>query len=71
MKRVRKGFSGVETPLFKEEGIAEEQVQDDVAVAATGQDNVAEDVANAAIPTPPSHDIPSPYQEQSSPPQQP
>nr|GEV61604.1 hypothetical protein [Tanacetum cinerariifolium] len=43
MRRVGKGFSGVETPLFEgmlaasqltEEGIAEEQVQADVAVAA-------------------------------------
>nr|GFB08143.1 hypothetical protein [Tanacetum cinerariifolium] len=34
-------------------------------------DNVAEDVANAAIPSPPSHDIPSPSQEQSLPPHQP
>nr|GEY64476.1 hypothetical protein [Tanacetum cinerariifolium] len=75
-----KGFLGVETPLFKgmlaskqlaEEGIAEEQVQADVAVAAAVQDNVTEDVANADIPSPPYHDIPSPSQEQSSPPQQP
>nr|GEZ65754.1 hypothetical protein [Tanacetum cinerariifolium] len=80
MRRVRKGFSGVETPLFEgmlaarqltEEGIAEEQVQADVAVTAAVQDNVVEDVANAIIPSPPSHDIPSPSQEQSSPPQQP
>nr|GFD24280.1 hypothetical protein [Tanacetum cinerariifolium] len=35
------------------------------------QENVAEDVANDAIPSPPSHAIPSPFQEQSSPPQQP
>nr|GFB36315.1 hypothetical protein [Tanacetum cinerariifolium] len=71
---------GVETPLFKcmlaarqlaEEGIAEEQVQADVAVVAAVQENVAEDVANNAIPSPPSHDIPSPSQEQSSPLQQP
>nr|GFA70765.1 hypothetical protein [Tanacetum cinerariifolium] len=34
-------------------------------------DNVAKDVANAAIPSPPSHDIPSPSQEQSLPPHQP
>nr|GEU99990.1 putative ribonuclease H-like domain-containing protein [Tanacetum cinerariifolium] len=68
MRRVGKGFSGDETPLFEgmlaarqlaEEGIAEEQ------------DNVTEDVANDVIPSPPSHDIPSPSQEQSSPPQQP
>nr|GEX64889.1 hypothetical protein [Tanacetum cinerariifolium] len=78
MRRVVKGFSGVETPLFEgmlaarqlaEEGIAEEQVQADVAVAAA--ENVAEYIANDAIPSPSSHDIPSPSQEQSSPPQQP
>nr|GFB00994.1 hypothetical protein [Tanacetum cinerariifolium] len=81
MRRVRKGFSGVETPLFEgmlavrqlvEEGISEEQVQADDAVAATVQVTV---VANEAIPlilpSPPSHDIPSTSQEQSSPPQQP
>nr|GFA94614.1 hypothetical protein [Tanacetum cinerariifolium] len=77
-KRVGKGFSGVETPLFEgmlavrqlaDEGIAEEQVQADDAVAAAIQENVAEDVTNDAIPSPPSHDIPSPSQEQSSPPQ--
>nr|GEZ51671.1 hypothetical protein [Tanacetum cinerariifolium] len=72
MRRVVKAFSGVETPLFEgmliarqlaEEGITEEQVQaNDAAV----QENVAEDVTNDAIPSPPS----SP-QEQSSPPQQP
>nr|GEY47992.1 hypothetical protein [Tanacetum cinerariifolium] len=80
MRRVRKGFSGVETPLFEgmlaaiqlaEEVIAEEQVQADDDVAAAVQENVTEDVANDAIPSPPSHDIPSPSQEQSSPPQQP
>nr|GEY09509.1 hypothetical protein [Tanacetum cinerariifolium] len=80
MRRDGKGFSGVETPLFEgmlaarqlaEEGIAEEQVQANVVVDAAVQDNVAEDVANAAIPSPPSHDIPSPSQEQYSPPQQP
>nr|GFA95180.1 hypothetical protein [Tanacetum cinerariifolium] len=80
MRRVRKCFSGVETPLFKgmlaareiaEEGIAEEHVQADDTVAAAVQENVAEDVANDAIPSPPSHAIPYPSQEQSSPPQQP
>nr|GFB00695.1 hypothetical protein [Tanacetum cinerariifolium] len=89
MRRVGKGFSGVETPLFEgmlaarqlaEEGIAEEQVQADDAVAATVQETVAKDVANEAIPSthtplilpsPPSHDLPSTSQEQSSPPQQP
>nr|GEZ68420.1 hypothetical protein [Tanacetum cinerariifolium] len=57
MRRVGKGFSGVETPLFKgmlavrqpvEEGIAEEQVQVDDAVAASVEENVAEDNDNAA-----------------------
>nr|GFB07853.1 hypothetical protein [Tanacetum cinerariifolium] len=89
MRRVRKGFSGVETPLFEgmpaarqlaEECIVEEQVQADDAVTAAVQETVAEDVTNEAIPStptplilpsPPSHDIPSTSQEQSSPPQQP
>nr|GEV93945.1 hypothetical protein [Tanacetum cinerariifolium] len=75
MRRVGKGFSGVETPLFEgmlaarqlaEEEIVEEQVQ-----AANVQENVVEDVTNADIPSPPSHDIPSLSQAQSSPPQQP
>nr|GFA59204.1 hypothetical protein [Tanacetum cinerariifolium] len=34
-------------------------------------ENVAEDVAHDAIPSPLSHDIPSPSQEQPLPPQQP
>nr|GEX03112.1 hypothetical protein [Tanacetum cinerariifolium] len=81
MRRVRKGFSGVETPLFEgmlaartiaEEGLVEEQVQADDAVAAAVQESVAEDIANEAIPStptllilpsPPSHDIPSPSQK--------
>nr|GEX38349.1 hypothetical protein [Tanacetum cinerariifolium] len=79
IRRVGKGFSEVETPFFEgmlaarqlaEEGIAEEQVQADVVVAAV-QDNFAEDVDNAAIPSPPSYDFPSPSQEQYLPPQQP
>nr|GFD32990.1 hypothetical protein [Tanacetum cinerariifolium] len=50
--RVRKGFSGVETPLFKgmlaarkptEEGLTEAQVQADDAVDAAVQENVTED----------------------------
>nr|GEV16543.1 hypothetical protein [Tanacetum cinerariifolium] len=66
MRRVRNGFLEVETPLFEgmlaarqpaEEGLTEAQVQaDDAAV----QENVTEDVAHDAIPSPPSHDIPSP-----------
>nr|GFA83836.1 hypothetical protein [Tanacetum cinerariifolium] len=43
----------------------------DDAVAAAVEENVAEDVPHDAIPSPPSHDIPSPSQEQPSPPQQP
>nr|GFA45330.1 hypothetical protein [Tanacetum cinerariifolium] len=63
-----KGFSRVETPLFEgmlaarqlaEKGIAEEQVQADDALAAAIQENVTEDVASDAIPSPPSHVIPS------------
>nr|GFA92638.1 hypothetical protein [Tanacetum cinerariifolium] len=57
-RRVGKGFSGVETPLFEgmlavrqpaEEGIAEEQVQTDDAVGAAVQENVAKD--GAEFPT--------------------
>nr|GFD01104.1 hypothetical protein [Tanacetum cinerariifolium] len=66
--------------LSAEEGIAEEQVQADDAVAAAVQETVAEDVTNEAIPStptplilpsPPSHEIPSTTQVQSLPPQQP
>nr|GEZ67890.1 hypothetical protein [Tanacetum cinerariifolium] len=80
MRWVGKDFSGVETPLFEgmlaarqlaEEGLAEEQVQVDDAVATAIQENVAEDVTYDAIPSPPSLDIASPPQEQSSPPHQP
>nr|GFA12017.1 hypothetical protein [Tanacetum cinerariifolium] len=80
MRRVGKGFSGVETPLFEGmldvrqstgEGISEVQVQADDAVAAAVEENVVEDVPHDAVPSPPSHDIPSPPQEHSSPPQQP
>nr|GEY29153.1 hypothetical protein [Tanacetum cinerariifolium] len=78
--RVRKGFSGVETPLFEgmlaarqpvEEGLAEAQVRADDAVSAAVEENVTEDVPHNAIPSPPSHDILSLSQEPSSPPQQP
>nr|GEV31091.1 hypothetical protein [Tanacetum cinerariifolium] len=84
MRRVGKGFSGVETPLFEsmianrqpaEEELGAEQVQVDAAVAAAVVEDVvedvAEDVAHVATPLPPSHGIPSPPQEPSSPPQQP
>nr|GEY53202.1 hypothetical protein [Tanacetum cinerariifolium] len=55
MIRVGKGFSGVETPLFEEDVV----------------DDVAEDVAHVATPSPPPHGIPFPPQELSLPPQQP
>nr|GEW35304.1 ribonuclease H-like domain-containing protein [Tanacetum cinerariifolium] len=80
MRRVGKGFSGVETPLFEgmladrqpvEEELIDEQVQVDDVVTAAVEENVAEDVAHDAIPSPPSHDIPSPSPKPSSPPQQP
>nr|GFA85569.1 hypothetical protein [Tanacetum cinerariifolium] len=75
MRRVGKGFSGVETPLFEgmlavrqpaEVEVAEVQVQVDADV----KEHVAKDVSHDAIPSPPPHDIPSPSQEPSSPPQQ-
>nr|GFC53041.1 hypothetical protein [Tanacetum cinerariifolium] len=75
MRRVGKGFSRVETPLFErmlvavqlaEEGLVANQVPVDAAVEA----HVAEDVSHDAIPPPPPHVIPSPSQEPSSPPQQ-
>nr|GFA01446.1 xylulose kinase-1 [Tanacetum cinerariifolium] len=78
IRRVGKGFSGVETPLFEGmlaarqptyEGLAEAQVQADDDVVVAIEENVAKDVPHDAIPSPPSHDIPS--QEPSSPPQQP
>nr|GEY62880.1 hypothetical protein [Tanacetum cinerariifolium] len=62
MRRVRKGFSGVETPLFErmlavgqpaEEELVDEQVQIDNAVAVAVdenvKENVAENVSQAAI----------------------
>nr|GFC70900.1 hypothetical protein [Tanacetum cinerariifolium] len=75
MRRVGKGFSGVETPPFEgmlvvrqptEEEAVEAQVQVDAAV----EENVTEDVAHDTIPSPLSHDIPSPTLEPSLPPQQ-
>nr|GFD42330.1 hypothetical protein [Tanacetum cinerariifolium] len=62
MRRVGKGFSGVETPLFEgmlvdvqptEEGLVADQVQVDDAVAAAVEENVVEDVVHDAIPSPP------------------
>nr|GFA20942.1 hypothetical protein [Tanacetum cinerariifolium] len=70
MRRVGKGFSGVETPLFEgmlvaraiaKEEIVEKQVQVDDAIAAAVQETVTEDVANEAIlSTPTSLILPSP-----------
>nr|GFC75191.1 hypothetical protein [Tanacetum cinerariifolium] len=80
MRRVGKGFSRVETPLFEgmlvvvqhaEEGLVADQVPVDAAVAAAIEAHVAEDVSHDAIPLPPPHVIPSPLQEPSLPPQQP
>nr|GFC72059.1 hypothetical protein [Tanacetum cinerariifolium] len=80
MRRVGKGFSRVETPLFEgmlavrqpaEEGVAEAQIQIDDAVDAAVEENVVEDVAHDAILSSPSNGIPSPSQDPSSPPQQP
>nr|GFA88543.1 hypothetical protein [Tanacetum cinerariifolium] len=81
IRRVGKGFSGVETPLFEgmlavgqpaEEELVDEQVQVDNVVAAAVdenvKENVAENVSQAAIPSPSPHDIPSPSQAPSSPP---
>nr|GFA68507.1 hypothetical protein [Tanacetum cinerariifolium] len=53
--------------MISEDVIREILQLDDVE----GVENVAEDVANDTIPSPPSHNIPSSSQEQSSPPQQP
>nr|GEV14967.1 hypothetical protein [Tanacetum cinerariifolium] len=87
MRRVGKGFSGVETPLFKgmlvigenlEEGITAEKVQDDV-VAATQEGVTAaieEDVQEQSIPLPtpppqPPQDLPSTSSVQPTPPPSP
>nr|GEX71033.1 hypothetical protein [Tanacetum cinerariifolium] len=86
--RVGKGFSGVETPLFEGmlvvqenvvEGIADEQVQDDVAVttaptnvtAAVEEDIQVHRILSLALPTSPSppQDIPSTSHTLSPPPQ--
>nr|GEV92793.1 hypothetical protein [Tanacetum cinerariifolium] len=80
MRRVGKGFSRVETPLFEgmiadrqpaEEELGAEQVQVDAAVVEDVVEEVAEDVAHVATPSLPPHGIPSPSQEPSSPLQQP
>nr|GEW71108.1 hypothetical protein [Tanacetum cinerariifolium] len=82
--RVGKGFSGVETPLFEGmlvenvvEGIADEQVQDDAAVAAALEGVTAaveEDIPDAqsiSSPSPPPQDLPSTSQMQHTPPSSP
>nr|GFA52686.1 hypothetical protein [Tanacetum cinerariifolium] len=80
MRRVGKGFSRVETPLFEgmiaerqpaEEELGAEQVQVDAAVAAAVVEDVAKDVIHMDTPSPPPHGILSPPQEPSSPPHQP
>nr|GEW04404.1 putative ribonuclease H-like domain-containing protein [Tanacetum cinerariifolium] len=80
MRRVGKGFSGVETPLFEgmladrqpaDEELGSEQVQVDAAATDAVVETVAEDVSHDTIPSPPSHVIPSRLQELSLPPQQP
>nr|GEW62348.1 hypothetical protein [Tanacetum cinerariifolium] len=80
IRRVGKGFLGVETLLFEgmiaerqpaEEELRAEQVQVDTAVAAAVIKDVAEDVVHMATPSPPPHGISSPPQEPSSPPHQP
>nr|GEU79337.1 hypothetical protein [Tanacetum cinerariifolium] len=84
-RKVGKCFSGVETPLFEgmlvvgenvEEGIAAEQVQDDVDVAAAQEGVTAaieEDVQEQSIPLPtpppqPPQDLPSTSSVQPTPP---
>nr|GEY36068.1 putative ribonuclease H-like domain-containing protein [Tanacetum cinerariifolium] len=80
MRRVGKGFLGVETPLFEgriadrqhaEAELGAEQVHVNAAVAVAVVEDVAADVAHVATPSPPPHGIPSPPQELSLPPQQP
>nr|GEV38190.1 hypothetical protein [Tanacetum cinerariifolium] len=80
MRRVGKGFSGVETPLFEgmiadrqpaKEELGVEQVQVDAAVVAAVIEDVAEVVTHMATPSPPPHGISSPPQEPSSPSHQP
>nr|GEW14045.1 hypothetical protein [Tanacetum cinerariifolium] len=73
--RVGKGFSGVETPLFEGmivvqenvvEGIADEQVQDDVTVTTAPEDvnaAVEEDIQAQIIPSLPPPTSPSPPQD--------
>nr|GEV33984.1 hypothetical protein [Tanacetum cinerariifolium] len=80
MRRVGKGFSRVETPLFEsmlvvrdvaEEAEAQVPAQGDNVQEPAVVEDVAEDVVHMATPSSPPHGIPSPPQEQSSPPHQP
>nr|GEW07752.1 hypothetical protein [Tanacetum cinerariifolium] len=80
MRRVGKGFSRVETPLFgsmlavrdvAEEAEAQVPAQGDNVQEPANVEDVAEDVVHMANPSSPPHGIPSPPQEQSSPPHQP
>nr|GFB02788.1 hypothetical protein [Tanacetum cinerariifolium] len=80
MRRVGKGFSGVETPLFEgmiadrqpaEEELGAEQVLVDVAIDAAVVEDVTEDVAHMDTPSPPPYGILSSPQEPSSHPHQP
>nr|GFA38303.1 hypothetical protein [Tanacetum cinerariifolium] len=80
MRRVGKGFSGVETPLFENMlEVREVDAKEEVQVPAqddVDQENVteeiADDVAQPTSPLPPSHVIPSspPYQSPRPPPPQ-
>nr|GFB05042.1 hypothetical protein [Tanacetum cinerariifolium] len=80
MRRVGKGFSGVETPLFAgmladnqpaDEELEAEQIQVNAAVVEDVEEHVATDVSHDAVPSSSPHDIPSPSHEPSLPPQQP
>nr|GEZ52746.1 hypothetical protein [Tanacetum cinerariifolium] len=64
MRRVGKGFSGVDTPLF-EGMLVEQQVANDIANIAVNEvvDDVAEDVAEPTQPSPILTTTPSPPQE--------
>nr|GFB15621.1 hypothetical protein [Tanacetum cinerariifolium] len=78
--RVGKGFSRVETPLFEsmlavrdvaEEAEAQVPAQGDNVQEHANVEDVAKDVVHMATPSSLPHGIPSPPQEQSSPPHQP
>nr|GFC05820.1 hypothetical protein [Tanacetum cinerariifolium] len=85
IRRVGKGFSGVETPLFEgmlvvgenvEEGIAVEQVQNDAAAQEGVTAAIEKDVQEQSIPSPtslpqPPQDLPSTSSVQPTPPPSP